>query len=45
MGLPLAKMCAGVNWFEVETAWAIPEKLVVTPLRGDRNPSRQHFLE
>src|SRR6266571_1658915 len=27
MGLPLAKMCGGVNWFEVETVLATPEKL------------------
>ena len=45
MGLPLAKMWAGLNWFEVETAWATPERLVVTPLRDDGNPSRQQSLE
>jgi hypothetical protein len=45
MGLPLAKMWARVNWFEVETAWATPERLVVTPLRDDGNPSRQQSLE
>jgi hypothetical protein len=45
MGLPLAKIWAGLNWFEVETAWATPERLVVTPLRDDGNPSRQQSLE
>jgi hypothetical protein len=45
MGLPLAKMWTGVNWFEVETAWATPEKLVGIPLRDDGNPSRQQSLE